>query len=319
METAGIRKAESLDEARPATPLPLNLSAPQLFVVFALELLAINLARLPYDLYFDRFAFFDNGANLTLQYLISIGYRPAIDFGYHYGLLAALIGRVWFGGLGATPHAYQWAMVTGAVLFAWALARIFARLKIGAAGLTLLILSLGLAFQSTYPNLAQCIEAVILAHALAEQVRGSYRNALALATIAVFVKPSMGYVFGFLLLLLIVRDLRRDGGTVRDFIATVTPAAIVFAILSVLLIGVYGERSFFLTIVTDRRLDQLSGVELRPHSRLRTPSLETGRAAASFLFHRYSRLLDREHSLFGHRRHRTSPDLFPGKDSVARR
>jgi len=249
METASSREAESLDEARPATQPSLSLSAPQLFVVFTVELLAINLARLPYDLYFDRFAFFDNGANLTLQYLTSIGYRPAIDFGYHYGLLAALIGRVWFGCLGATPSAYQWAMVTGAVLFGWALARIFARLKISAAGLTLLIVSLGLAFQSTYPNLAQCIEAVILAHALAEQVRGSYRNALTLATIAVFVKPSMGYVFGFLLMLLIVRNLRREGGAIRDFIATVTPAAIVFAILSGLLIGVYGERSFFLTIL----------------------------------------------------------------------
>ena len=249
METANVRKAESRDEARPLTQASLNLRALQLFVVFALDLLAINLARLPYDLFFDRFAFFDNGANLTLEYLISIGYRPAVDFGYHYGLLAALIGRVWFGWLGATPSAYQWAMVTGAVLFACALARIFARLKIGAVGAALLIVSLGFAFQSTYPNLAQCIEAVILAHALAEQVRGSYRRALALATIAVFVKPSMGYVFGFILLLLIARDLRRERGSVRDFIGTVTGTAILFVALSVLLIYVYGERSFFLTVL----------------------------------------------------------------------
>lgn len=249
METAGIRRVERVDDARPLTRAPLSLSARQLFVVFAVELLAINVARRPSDMFFDRFAFFDNGANLTLQYLTSVGYRPAIDFGYHYGLLAALIGRAWFWCAGATPSAYQWAMVAGAVLFAWALARIFAGRKIGAAGLALLIVSLGFAFQSSYPNLAHCVEAVILAHALAEHVRGSNRNAFTLATIAVFVKPSMGYVFGVVLLLLIALELDREGGTVRDFIASVVPAAIIFAVLSVVLVGVYGARSFLFTIV----------------------------------------------------------------------
>jgi hypothetical protein len=249
METASIRKAERFDEAPLLARQPLSLSTPQLFIIFAAGLLAIDVARRPSDMFFDRFAFFDNGANLTLQYLTSIGYRPAIDFGYHYGLLAALIGRVWFGCLGATPAAYQWAMVTGAVSFAWALARIFAGRKIGGAGLALLIVSLGLAFQSNYPNLAHCLEAVILSHALAEQVRGSNRNALALATIAVFVKPSMGYVFGGVLLLLNALELYREGRAVRDLIAIVIPSAVIFVILSVVLTSAYGVRSFLFTIV----------------------------------------------------------------------
>jgi hypothetical protein len=249
MEISSIRKAERFEEERLPIHQPLSLSEAQLFIIFAAGLLAIDVARRPVDMFFDRFAFFDNGANLTLQYLTSIGYRPAIDFGYHYGLLAALIGRVWFACLGATPAAYQWAMVTGAVLFAWALARIFAARKIGGAGLALLIVSLGFAFQSNYPNLAHCIEAVILAHAFAAQVRGSYRNALALATIAVFVKPSMGYVFGGVLLLLKALELRREGGTVRDFIAIIIPSGVIFAVLSVMLISAYGARSFLFTIV----------------------------------------------------------------------
>ena len=236
-------------DARPPARPPLSLRAPQLFVIFAVEAVAIEIARRPVDMSFDRFAFFDYGANLTLQYLISAGYRPAIDFGYHYGLLAVLIGRAWFGCLGATPSAYQWAMLTGAILFAWALARIFAGRKIGASGLALLIVSFGVAFQSSYPNLAHCVEAVILAHALAAQVRGSYRSALALATIAVFDKPSMGYLFGALLLLLIVLEVCRPSGTVRDFIAAVIPAAVIFGVLSMVLIAVYGARSLFLTIV----------------------------------------------------------------------
>jgi hypothetical protein len=168
---------------------------------------------------------------------------------YQYGLLAALIGRVWFGFLGATPFAYEAVMAAGAILFAWAMAQIFAGRKIGARGLALLLVSLGFAFQSSYPNLAHCIEAVLLSHALAQQVRGSNRNALALATFAIFDKPAMGYFFGVILLVVIALELRRQRGELRDFIATISPAAIVFAILSATLTGLYGARSLYLTIV----------------------------------------------------------------------
>ena len=41
----------------------------------------------PVSLDFAHFAFCDSGANLSLQYLIAHGYRPTIDFAYHYGLL----------------------------------------------------------------------------------------------------------------------------------------------------------------------------------------------------------------------------------------
>jgi hypothetical protein len=249
METAGSRRTQRVEDARPLIRTPLSLGERRLWVIFAVELLALGIARRPSDMYFDRFAFFDQGANLTLQYLTSIGYRPAIDFGYHYGLLGALIGKVWFGFFGATPAAYQWAMATGAVLFAWAMARIFAGREIGLAGLALLIISLEFAYQSSYPNLAHCVEAVILAHALAAQTRGSRRSALALATVAVFDKPSMGYVLGAVLLLLIVLELGRERGGMVKFIAAIVPSAIIFAVLSLVLIGVYGARSFLFTIV----------------------------------------------------------------------
>jgi hypothetical protein len=240
---------ESLDEARESARPTLSLRAPQLFLIFTLEAVAIAILRRPVDMSFGRFAFFEHGSNLALQYLISSGLRPAIDFGYQFGLLPALVGKIWFGCLGLTPAAYQWAMLTGAILFAWALARIFAGRKIGAPGLALLIVSFGFAYQSSYPNLSHCGEVVILAHALAAHIRGSYRSALALATVAVFDKPVMGYVYGALLLLLIVLELRPRKGTFRDFIAAIIPAAIVFLVLSVVLIAVYGARSFVLTIV----------------------------------------------------------------------
>jgi hypothetical protein len=249
MENASVRKAEHLDEAQPPTRPPLSLRAPQLFAIFAVEAIAIEIARLPVDMSFSRFAFFDYGANLTLQSLISQGYRPAIDFGITYGLLGILIGKAWFGCFGLTPLAYQWAMLTGAILFAWALARIFAERKIGAAGLALLIVSFGFAYQSSYPSLTHCVEAVVLAHALAAQVRGSYRGALALATVEILDKPSMGYIYGALLLMLIVLEIRRESGTVSNFIGVILPAAIVFMVLSMVLISIYGVRSFLVTIV----------------------------------------------------------------------
>lgn len=249
MKSASILTTGQIAEEPPAPRDVLSLRATKLFVIFAVEAVAIEIARLPVDLGFSRFAFFDYGANLSLQSLIATGYRPAIDFGFAYGLLGVLIGKVWFGCFGLTPAAYQWAMLTGAILFAWALARIFSERKIGVTGLALLLLSFGFAYQSSYPSLTHCIEVVILAHALACQVSGSNRGALALATVAVFDKPAMGYVYGALLLFLILIELRRQPSTARDFIEALVPAAIVFMVLSTMLVAVYGARSFLLTIV----------------------------------------------------------------------
>src|SRR5271169_6573921 len=131
-----------------------------LVLLFSIETLAINLARLPESMRFDRFAFCDQGANLTLQFLIGQGLHPSLDFGYHYGLLPALIGRIWFGCFGATPWAYQAAMVMADLLCAWAIAKLLSQLKIGTLGLALAVITLGYAFQATYINFAHATEAV---------------------------------------------------------------------------------------------------------------------------------------------------------------
>src|SRR5271169_1107444 len=82
-----------------------------LFLLFAIEIVAIDFLRLPEIMAFDSYAFCDNGANLTLQYLASHGLIPTIDFGYHYGLLPILLGKIWFSIAGRTPFAYQALMV----------------------------------------------------------------------------------------------------------------------------------------------------------------------------------------------------------------
>jgi len=218
-----------------------------LFFLFSIELIALMIARLPETMNFEAFAFGDRGANLTLQYLVANGYRPAIDFGYHYGLLPILVARGWFAIFGASPFAYQLAMLACNLLLAWALAKILTHLPVAGIGLALTIVALGFAFQSSYPNLAQALEATLLCHAIAEQARGSRINALAIATAAIFAKPSMGYIYGLLLIILIVRDLARTGVTPRRLIDTFAPAAIVFLTLATTLCLVYGGQAFIRT------------------------------------------------------------------------
>ena len=87
-ESPGIARATEVESHQDSSPSYLTL-----LVLFSIETIAINVARLPESMRFDRFAFCDHGANLTLQYLIDNGLRPSLDFGYHYGLLPALVGR----------------------------------------------------------------------------------------------------------------------------------------------------------------------------------------------------------------------------------
>ena len=220
-----------------------------LFFLFSFELIALMVARLPQLMRFESFAFCDRGANLTLQYLVAKGYRPAIDFGYHYGLLSVLVGRGWFAIFGASPFAYQLAMLACNILFAWALAKLATRLQVRGLGLALMVIMLGFAFQASYPNLAQGLEAVLLSHALAEQAAGSRANALALATAAIFTKPSMGYVYGLVLIILFVRDLARTGFNSRRLLAIVAPAVIIFLVLATTLAITYGSKVLLRTVL----------------------------------------------------------------------
>jgi hypothetical protein len=242
-ESPGLASSAVVDDRQSYSPGYFGL-----LILFSVETLAINLARLPESMRFDRYAFCDHGANLTLQYLIAQGLRPSLDFGYHYGLLPALIGRVWFGLFGATPWSYQAAMVVADLLCAWAITRILWQLKVGGTGLALAVITLGYAFQATYVNFAHATEAVLLSHALAEQARGARSRALALAAAAVFAKPSMGWVYGLLLVILIARDMSRSGFNFSRFLRALSPGAMVFLGLAATLSLVYGAPAFFHTV-----------------------------------------------------------------------
>jgi hypothetical protein len=235
----------SISTRPPRFPVPapdrLAIGKGFLFAILAAEALALFVARLAGTLQFNNFAFFDTGANLTAQYLISRGYRRTLDFVYHYGVLPLLFGRVWFGICGLTPIACVAAMPLIDILIVWGFVRFAANLKMNFAGILIILLTASLTIPSSFINLTHGIEPVFLLHALADQGSGNRRRALALATTALFVKPSMAYFLGFILLGFIVADCVRDRARpLRAFVAETYPAVLVGIAIATILAASFG-------------------------------------------------------------------------------
>jgi hypothetical protein len=206
----------------------------------------LELLKLPVIARFEVFQFGDWGSNLTVQALLDRGERPTIDFFYPYGLLPLLVGRAWFGLWGRSPAAYLGAVAVCHVLTAWAVARLVTALRLGAIGLGFVLAALPLSFPPTYPSLAHGLEAVLVAHALASQARGRRDQALALAALAVLTKPSMGYIYGAVLIVRIVPAH-------RDRLATamhpLRPALVMSTAGGLLLAAVFGPRTLVGTLL----------------------------------------------------------------------
>ena len=175
--------------------------------MFGAETLAYAIFRLPTYLGFDANAFGDRGDFLSISYLVAHGSRPAIDFGYHWGLVPIMLARFWFALFGATLQANEAIMVVCALLVAIGIARMAAALRLGTLGIVLLVVALPFAFPTF--TLTYALEAALLSNALAEQAAQKRSTALALATEACFVKPSMAYIYGFVLLLGLLWVCRR--------------------------------------------------------------------------------------------------------------
>ncbi|HXR25483.1 MAG TPA: hypothetical protein VN742_08995, partial [Candidatus Binataceae bacterium] len=181
-------------------------STRRLAILLGVEVILIAVLRIPYDLGFTAFAFGDRGSWMTVMALVAQGRRPTIDFGYPYGLLPIWLGSGWFHLCGTTPRAYQAANLMLGLAMAWAIARIVHALRLPFVAIVMVIIALPFAIQSSYPSLAHALEATLICCALAEQAAGRRRFALALATAACFVKPSMGYVYGFVLMVWMAAD-----------------------------------------------------------------------------------------------------------------
>jgi hypothetical protein len=237
-----------------ATDAPL-LTAPKakwitrLSIALSIEAVLLQLLQLPLSLNFG-FLFGDTGANITAQYLIANGYRPTVDFSYLYGLLPLFLGHLWFSMTGATPIAYQCAMVATSIVMALGIARFAENLRLSWVGIAFIVAALPFAIRPYYWNFAHAVEAALLCHAIAAQAGGKPRTALAMTAAAVFAKPAMAYFYGALILAIVLPQLRASGGVTRTAVAKlIAPSLIVAGALALLLIGVYGVAPLWHTML----------------------------------------------------------------------
>jgi hypothetical protein len=168
-----------------------------LFALFAVELLLLAFLQRSMLLSCGPYFFGDQGTNLVAQYLTTSGLRPAVDFGYNWGLLGLLFGRLWFGVFGTTAVACAAGLlVTASLGVAWALARIAVRLDLDPPLMAIVVLTLPFSARFQPPSLAHGLEAALIANAIAYQLEGRKSLALALATAALFARPALSYFYG---------------------------------------------------------------------------------------------------------------------------
>jgi hypothetical protein len=191
---------------------------------------------------FTRWGFHDSGADLSIRAMIARGLRPTIDFGYIYGLLTLKINDLWQTCFGSTPTACRGATLLGRLIFAVGLARLASALKIGPSGVALLIVAMPDMLMTSAFALVHVLEPALLINALAFQAKGRRSTALALATVSVFIKPTMGYLYGLILVIGIVAIERRRAWR------SLVPAAVVGISLAAVLTFNYGPTPLLRTI-----------------------------------------------------------------------
>jgi hypothetical protein len=186
-------------------------SALTLFLVFAGVNVANYIFHWPNLLQFEHFPFGDPGSNLYLHKMISSGLTPTVDFSYPYGLLGALFGDVWFGLFGLHPYAFAGVGLLYCVCMSHGFALFCRELRWG--WLTAIALAVLMPFSVTpsQASITYCLEAVAILYGLAFQSQGRLAEALGMATIGALVKPSLSYVFGAILVALILWKLNVDG------------------------------------------------------------------------------------------------------------
>ncbi len=181
-----------------------------LFSGFSLLLIALQILHLPENLNFTAFAFGEPGANLSVVYLVRHGMHPNVDFGHPYGLLGILFADVWFRIVGLTPVTY----CAGTLVIELAMCAVLAEFAITAElprlSILLLFVSFPIFVWVNYFNVAHAIEALCLMAAVTAHLKGRYDFALAAAAGAVFARPALGFVYGFVLVCIVMLKIFRE-------------------------------------------------------------------------------------------------------------
>lgn len=215
-------------------------------VVFALT--GLNFVRLlPVVLGFVFVVVADAGWALgTDAAWVGHGLTPAKDFAYFYGLLTLVIDRGWFALFGRSPAAVA-ALIAACNLAVAAGLVLFGRgVGIGRVGRVLLAVAAPIAVMPLgYPSPAHALEAALLSLALGLQAGGRPAVSLVLCVLAVFVKPALGFVYGPLL----VGVILTAPGSWSARLGRLLPAAITTVVVAGLLAAVFGGGPLFETIV----------------------------------------------------------------------
>lgn len=193
---------------------------------------ALSTARyVPHMLSFVGTVFGDPGWPLAVDALLDDGLVPTRDFGYFYGLLALPIDRAWFAVMGRTPMAVVTLTVLGTAFLTVGVIG-FASIAVrGFWPRVLLVAAVPVAVMPLqYPTPLHAIEAALLVNALALQVRGRYAAALALVTVAVFIKPGLAYFHGLAIVLLILRGVGPTSW--KERLRSMIPAAVVLVVIA---------------------------------------------------------------------------------------
>src|SRR5215468_3624728 len=209
------------------------------WMVFAFELTALMAVQIPAVYNFSTFILYDPGSILRADRLLTQGLSPTIDFGYSYGMLSLIYGRLIFALGGRTPAMYLVGTWLMEMLVALGLARFAARW--GWAARALLIVAAAHAVQPVYLALTHPMEAALLIHALADLADGRRARALALTSACVFVKPSLAFALGLVLLISLAWRLWRERSNERrhmkSLITALAPAALTASFCAALIAG----------------------------------------------------------------------------------
>lgn len=221
----------------------------KLFFTIAGILALLQVWELPKIADWSLFAFYDPGTAFKGDVLISAGLRPAIDFGYTHGL-ASLIFAHWALRLfGRTPAGYILTTTCLEILMAGAITIFMRAIAANRTAVIWLLCALPVAIMPAYLTLTHPLEATLLLWAIAMQASDKRRVSLLLCTVCLFVKPSMGYVYGLLLVVLICMDYIRRKQTIGYLWKQFWPSIIGGVLLAAGCIWQFGLRSLMLTIV----------------------------------------------------------------------
>ncbi len=222
-----------------------TLSWPFLIGLFLIVTLRIVLV-LPSILDFRNFAFRDIGSFQTVDRLIGLGLRPAVDFGFTYGLLPVLLQHIYLAIFGAG----HWTMF-GLLVVYWLSMLAFWILLSRSIVQSLLsfCVLLGLSDLMLYvapwpPTPAHVLQNLSLALSIYFLLQHRLSLAMLIAALGALTVPSLPIFLAGLIALLLVREWwQTPGRTVGVLARQFAPAVIGYSGVVVLLVAFFGLRS----------------------------------------------------------------------------